>query len=255
MSKILIANWKANPATFAEASELCKKTIAVALQTSISVVVCPPFVFLEELAPLFNDIGSSVSMGAQDVFWQSAGPHTGEITPDMLANIGCRYVLIGHSDRRYKLGETDEMINKKIKACLATHLTPILLVGETEKNDAVRPDTLIDQLSRDLEGLSEGDIERVIFAYEPIWSISTTPGAIIDTPEDAAEAIATIREIIKKLYPTLENMPKMFYGGSVNLNDVESFLSVPEISGAVVGGASLRSEEFGKMIEIASRIS
>ena len=167
----------------------------------------------------------------------------------MLKQFGVTHVLVGHSERR-ALGETDEHINKKIKAVLDGSMTPVLLVGEPEQSSA-RSDYLIDQLTRDLEGVSAGDAQKIMFCYEPIWAISSTPNAKPATPKDALDAIREMQNILHKMHGF---KPAMLYGGSVNANNVGDFLKYPEIFGAVVGGASLRADEFGKMIEITAQL-
>jgi triosephosphate isomerase len=245
--KILIANWKANPSTLAEAQELFRAEISEAGKyKGIQTVICPPFVFIEELAKI-----DSARLGAQDIFWEKSGPFTGEISTEMLKNFGVGHVLVGHSDRRYKIGETDEMINKKIKAALEAGITPVLLVGEKDRKDD-RAQILEKQLSADLDGLNVGQVSKVLIAYEPVWAISTTPNAEPDTSESTLEAIGSINEILSKTY----NLKPItcLYGGSVTEKNVADFLSSPEISGAVIGGASLRKDEFANILRIVSEI-
>jgi len=219
--KLLIANWKANPSTLEEARALFEA------ENKPGVVICPPAVYIAELR----------ASGSQDVFWES-GAHTGQLSPDMLKQFGVTHVLVGHSERR-AVGETDEMINKKIKALLASDITPVLLIGE------------IDQLTRDLNGVSADDAQKILFTYEPAWAISTNPNAHPSTPKNAVSTIHEMQSILDKMY---KFKPAMLYGGSVNVSNIADFLKHPEISGAVVGGASLRADEFKKMIEIASKL-
>ncbi len=226
--KLLIANWKANPETLEEAKAL------FAVENQLGVIICPPAVYLEELH----------ANGAQDVFWE-AGAHTGQVSPDMLKQFGVTHALVGHSERR-ALGETDEQINKKLKAVLAAGMTPVLLVGEPEKS-AARSDYLIDQLTRDLEGVSAENAKKILFCYEPVWAIGTRAANL----DDVLSAIQEMQGILDKMYGF---KPAMLYGGSVNQENLESFLAHPEISGAVVGGASLKVEEFNAMINIAAKL-
>lgn len=253
--KTIIANWKANPATLAEAQELFSAEVEAAEKySSVRTVICPPFVFLEELSKQLATSNQQLatSLGAQDIFWEKSGPYTGEISPEMLKNFGVSHVLVGHSDRRYLLGERDEIINKKIKAALTAGIAPVLLVGEKEKDD-IRQDVLIDQLSRDLEGLNSEQISKVLITYEPVWAISTHVGAEADTPENALEAISIVRSLLNSKFQ-IPNA-SFLYGGSVSEKNVADFLKHPQISGAVVGGASLRPAEFTKILEITSQIS
>ncbi|MBI4120388.1 MAG: triose-phosphate isomerase [Parcubacteria group bacterium] len=255
--KTIIANWKANPTTLDQAKELFSAEVeAAAKYPNIQTIICPPFVFLEELSKLLTTNYSlpTLSLGAQDIFWQKSGPFTGEISTDMLKNFGVTYVLVGHSDRRYILGESDEIINKKVRAALEAEITPVLLVGEREKSD-VREDVLVDQLSRDLEGLTADQVSKILIAYEPVWAISTGPNAQPDTPENTLEAVAIIRGILSKNYSLLTtNYPLILYGGSVTEKNAADFLSHPEIGGAVIGAASLREEEFAKILELVSAL-
>jgi len=221
MRKIVIANWKMNPQTLEEAKELFDSF------KNTEAIICPPFVYMSVLRP----------NGSQDVFYEDKGAFTGEISPLMLKNLGVEYVLIGHSDRRYVLGETDEVINKKLKAALNAGLTPALLVGEREGEN--REEILTKQLDTDLAGLSP---DKVLITYEPVWAISTNPNAKPDIPESALEAI---KFIIKKT-----GVKFCLYGGSVNEKNIVDFLKHQEIGGAVVGGASLRKEEFANILKL-----
>lgn len=247
-NKIIIANWKANPQTLEEAQELFHAGVIEAVKyKNIQTVICPPFVFIEELAKLLNPKPytlTPVSLGAQDVFWEES-----EILEPQ--RLGINYVLIGHSDRRYKIGETDEMINKKTKAALEAGIVPVLLVGEKNREDDRRA-VLEKQLSLDLDGLDSGRISKVLIAYEPVWAISTTPGAEPDTSEKTLEAIKIIRSFLTTNYQL--QTKSFLYGGSVTAKNVADFLSHPEISGAVIGGASLRKDEFAEMLRIVSKI-
>lgn len=230
MKKTIIANWKMNPQTLEEARELFDSF------KDTGAIICPPFVYLSAF------LTSHVRIGAQDVFYEEKGAFTGEISAAMLKNLGVQYVLIGHSDRRYIIGESDEVINKKIKAALKAGLIPVLLIGERVGEN--REEILTKQLDSDLAGLSKKEIESIIFAYEPVWTISTNPGAKPDTPESALSAI--------KFIMGKTGVQSCLYGGSVNENNIAEFLKYPEISGAVVGGASLRKEEFANMLKLIS---
>ncbi|MBI2670210.1 MAG: triosephosphate isomerase [Candidatus Yanofskybacteria bacterium] len=268
MNKIIIANWKMNPVNLEEALELFKFSVAEASKhQNLKVVICPPFVYLEELArqvPAVNRQSSSISLGGQDLFWEKSGPYTGEVSIDMLKNFGVTHVLVGHSDRRYKIGETDEVINKKIGAALGAGVTPVLLVGERNRGDD-RKQVLETQLTADLAGLTADQVGKVLITYEPVWAISTTPGAEPDTPENTLEAIKIIQELLGfGLAYSAEVASaakagqvsgfRFLYGGSINKKNVADFLKYPEIFGAVIGGASLRKKEFGDVLKIVSSL-
>ena len=253
--KIIIANWKMNPQTLEEARQLFTSVKPI---ENVLTVICPPFVYLEELAKLQND---KIILGAQDVFWEESGAFTGEISIKQLSEFGVKYVLVGHSERR-ALGETDEMINKKLLVALKQNIRPILLVGEKEKGES-REDVLIDQLSRDLAGVESPNL---IICYEPVWAISSHSPILrqgfggqgrsnADTPESALEAISSVREILVKMFSEeiSKNIP-ILYGGSANAGNIREFLKHEEIAGAVVGSASLKPEEFNKILEITSSL-
>lgn len=248
-NKKIVANWKMNPSTLAEAEDFyhssCDACLAVGGHEKVDVVVCPPFIYLDAL----SKIESSTELGAQDCHWRDHGAFTGEVSPLMLKRFSVKYVIIGHSERRYIMRETDEMINKKVKAVLKNDLVPILAVGEKEKGD-YKQDILIDQLSSDLKDLNAGQIAKIIIAYEPVWAIGTGDA---DTPENTLEAIKIIREILSRLASKEMTIP-ILYGGSVSSMNVADFLSHSEIAGALIGSASVDKEEFSKIIKIASEL-
>lgn len=233
MPKIIIANWKLNPASLVEAEELAKTSDVEGL------VICPPFPFLKSVAVVIK----KSQLGAQDLFWEDKGAYTGEVSGSQLKDLGVKFVIVGHSERRQNLGETDEMVAKKIAATLQDGLTPILCVGETRaQRDAGETKEVI---ARELKiGLSliENLIGNIIIAYEPIWAIGTgTP----DTPENMLEMVQFIQTKIKNA--------KVIYGGSVTSKNAEGFFKHQEIEGALVGGASLRGEEIKKIVEISKK--
>lgn len=233
MSKIIIANWKRHPESFEQAEELYNFEIAEAKKyPNLKTAICPPENFFKKLANI-----DSVYLGAQDFFWQAE-----EVVP-------AKYVLIGHSDRRYGLAETDEVINKKLKTALTAGVIPVLLVGERNKGDD-RQKVLETQLSGALANFLTSDVRKVLIAYEPVWAISTNPNAEADTPENTLEAVKIINDFLHNTY-NLEP-EAVLYGGSVTENNVADFLKHPEIGGAVIGGASLRREEFAEILKIVS---
>lgn len=253
--KIIVANWKANPVSLQAAQELFTMEMNAAIQNrEIQTIICPPFVYLEELAKQLKEVSadvSNLSLGAQDVFGKESGPYTGEISTRILKDLGIVYVLVGHSDRRYQLGETEKMINQKIKALLAEELTPILLVGERQKDDSCQA-VLTSQLLQDLRGLEAEQVAKILIAYEPVWAISTSPQAEADTPENTLAALAIIENVLIKNYQ-LETK-NFLYGGSVTAQNVTAFLANSLIKGAVVGKASLRAEEFNQILKNVSQL-
>jgi len=245
MKKLIVANLKMNPQTFTEADRLARAASSAARKVkNVEVVFCPPFVWLECLAA---EYGKKAIFGGQDAFWEERGAYTGEISPVMLKNIGARYVIIGHSERRIHLGETDEMINKKIKAALGAGLKVILCVGETLKEHRAGRTkfVLARQLRKDLKSVSKLNIynSKLVIAYEPIWAIGT---GLAETPMSAGYMADFIRRV--------SGARRVIYGGSVSAKNIKGFLSRREIDGALVGGASLDAGEFSKIIKIAAYV-
>ena len=244
MNKIfIIANWKMNPKTFKEASELfegVKK--AVKKSGDIKVILCPPALWLKELKPGTN---LNLSLGAQNCHWEASGAYTGELSPQMLADAGAEFVIVGHSERRNYMGESDEIINLKIKAILRAKLRPILCVGEQtgeEMSLAVEG-----QLTKDLAGLSINQMKDVIIAYEPIWAIGTGNNCL---PDNALSAILFIKKTLTKLYSRfLADKTPIIYGGSVHADNENNYVKQARMDGVLVGGASLDADEFVKIIE------
>lgn len=249
MKKIVIANWKMNPVTVKDAIRLfegIKK--GVQKIKNADVVISAPFVYLSALATARGR--SRVFLSAQDSFWEEKGPFTGEVSPMMLKDLGVTHVVIGHSERRRWLGETDEMVNKKIKVVLKIGLTPILCVGEKERGaEGEIPDIVGEQIKSALRGLKKGQFKNGIVAYEPVWAIGT---GVPETPDNATRAAIYIRKIVKGLLGknTAEKI-RIIYGGSVNSENSASFISrdIRGMEGMLVGGASLKAGEFVKIIK------
>ncbi|MEK7203585.1 MAG: triose-phosphate isomerase [Patescibacteria group bacterium] len=242
MSKIVIANWKMRPETLEEAEDL--------FRISDGAIVCPPFVYLEE----FSKIKSGAILGAQDISLSDEPGQTGEISGEMLTRLRVKYVIIGHSDRRWKLGETDEIVNRKLKTALVHELMPIVCIGEKSR-DTDFEIFLRNQVMSTFAGLPSEQIEKCLIVYEPVWAISTTPGAKPDTPESALESIKIIKDsLIGNWKLEIGNSPKALYGGSVDSKNVADFLKEDEISGVLVGQASLNKEEFKKILDIVSSL-
>jgi len=242
-NKIIIANWKSNPRSIDEARKLAK---AIDFKNA---VVCPPFPFLEAVGGTLK----KASLGAQDVFWGDVGAYTGEVSWRHLKSLGVKYVIIGHSERRRYLKESDELISKKVEAALKAGLKVVLCVGEdlnihNEGMESVKI-FIKDQLENDLPLNPKSYIlnPRLIIAYEPIWAISTETGGKPDTPENAVEMIKFIKGILNSGFNIMN--PKVLYGGSVNVKNASEFLINKEIDGALVGGASLKPKEFRTIVD------
>jgi triosephosphate isomerase (TIM) len=242
---IIAGNWKMNK-TVVEAVELVRDMRA-ALDgiEGVEKVICPPFVSLMPVAELLR--ATSVRLGAQNVYWQEKGAYTGEISPVMLQGI-CQYVIIGHSERRQFFGETDESVNKKTKAALSHGLIPIVCLGENlEQNETGKTAEIVTGQTRaDLAGLTADDLKRLVIAYEPIWAIGTGRPA---TGQGANEVIGLIRHTVGEMFgrATAEAI-QIQYGGSVTAANTAEIMSQPEIDGALVGGASLKADEFVSIV-------
>lgn len=234
MKKLLVANWKMNVPNL-------KSWQNFRAPKNVEVVICPPFPYLRQVA---RDTRQGIKIGGQDVFWEDKGAFTGEVSSAMLKDLKAGYVIIGHSERRRWLGETDEMINKKVLAALRAGLKVILCVGEPLAvrrkglSDAKR--FIINQLRHDLLGLKKS---KIVVAYEPIWAIGTGRA---DKPADTAEMARFIKEFLRSKFHILNS--RVLYGGSVNSKNAEQFFKMDKIDGALVGGASLNSVEFAKIL-------
>lgn len=241
--KFIIANWKMNPKSFKEAAALFE-AIKKGIKSSqrYQVVICPPTVWLAK----FKSV-SAVALGAQNCHWEAGGAYTGEVSANMLADLGATYVILGHSERRRYLGETDEIINLKIKAALRVKLKPILCIGEGAGEEMSQ--VIEHQLTHCLQDLILNQIKDLIIAYEPVWAISTENNARPCLPDQALSAALFIRKTLTKLYSrfTAENIP-VLYGGSVSAANIGDYLKGVNLDGALVGGASLEAENFLKLV-------
>lgn len=242
--KTVIANWKSNPNSLQAAVKLAKETEKFAASFSgTETVIAPPFIYLSDARKEL--IGAK--LGAQDVFWTEGGAYTGEINLAQLKELGVSYVIAGHSERRKYLKENDVLINQKVLSALKYGFKVILCVGNREK--MANPGSFINkQLSADLKGLSADNASNLTIAYEPIWAIGTGNA---DTPESAADVSMKIKEYVSKRVKT--GKIKVLYGGSVNVGNIESFMEKEEIDGVLVGGASLKAPEFGRIIKAADK--
>jgi len=249
--KLIVANWKMNPGTHTEASFLFRGIIKAANKLhNVQTVVCPPFVFLDKLAQAYN--GTKVLLGGQDVFYEESGAHTGEISASQLYSVGADYVIIGHSERR-ALGETDEDVKAKIKSALEHKLTPIVCVGESERDVHGKYLTFLrHQIVTALKRVKLVDINKIVIAYEPIWAIGKTGRAAI-TPQKLHETTLFIRRVLRETFNSkIADKTIILYGGSVKPENSEELLQEGEVQGFLVGGASLNAEDFGTILKIAS---
>ena len=245
MRKPFVAgNWKMN--TDSNTSVNLAKDIACgSLETAgqnVDVAVIPPFVYLQSVAKALSS--ASIAIGAQDVYIERQGAFTGEISASMLKDIGCVYVLCGHSERRHIIGESDELINKKVKAAISGGLLPILCVGEKleERQASQTVEVVTRQVKSGLAGLSAAKVSAVTIAYEPVWAIGT---GLTATPQQAQEVQTLIRKLLGEMYDgQLAEEIRILYGGSVKPGNVKELMAQQDIDGSLVGGASLRADNF-----------
>ncbi|MFH0994608.1 MAG: triose-phosphate isomerase [Pseudomonadota bacterium] len=247
LRKPLIAgNWKMYK-TVAEAVETARELVQYTAAVNVDVMIAPPFTALAPVAEVVR--GTSVSLGAQNLFWKNEGAYTGEISPVMLSDIGCKYAIIGHSERRQYFGDTDESVNAKIRAALQHQLIPVFCVGETETQREAREtfSVLDKQVTKGLEGFSSEALSNIlVIAYEPVWAIGTGKTATIDQVQ---EVHAFLRSLVEKRFDNLlAKTVRILYGGSVKPDNVTEIMNMPDVDGALVGGASLTAKGFNSII-------
>jgi triosephosphate isomerase len=234
--------------TIPEARELVqglKKNLAGV--TDREILVCPPFTALYAVAESLK--GSNITVGSQNIFWEKKGAFTGEVAPDMLVDAGCKYAVVGHSERRQFFGETDETVNKRMKAAFAVGLTPIVCVGEmlAERENGTTFKVLEKQLKNGVAGLTPEQAATLVIAYEPVWAIGTGKTA---TPQQAEEVHAYIRKLYSQIYSAgAADSIRILYGGSVKPDNAAEIMKQPNVDGALVGGASLEVESFSKIVK------
>ncbi len=219
---------------------------------AIDIVICAPFTALSEVSEIINN--SHISLGAQNTYWQDEGAFTGEISPKMLKDAGCKFVIIGHSERRQFFGETNETVNKKIKAALRHDLRPIVCVGEmlAERETGNTFKVLDGHIKNGLKDLTQEELLKIVIAYEPVWAIGTGKTA---TPLEAQEVHKYIRDLLAKMYnDNVAGQVRIQYGGSVKPENTVDLMSQPDVDGALVGGASLSAASFADIIKKASEV-
>jgi triosephosphate isomerase len=245
----VVANWKMNPESLSEAKKLFLATKKGALRFSnTKTVICPPAPFLSAL----SSKSKNVFLGAQDVFWQTAGAHTGEVSPLMLKSLGVKYCIVGHSERRF-LGETDERVSQKIQALLAQSIIPIVCVGEKERDiHGNYLGILENQIKQSLNGLQKNDVSKIIIAYEPIWAIGKSARDAMN-PHRLHEMVIFIEKILANLYGRdVARKVTIIYGGSVEPKNVDDLVRDGNVSGFLVGHASLDAKGFVEILKAVS---
>jgi triosephosphate isomerase len=244
---LIAGNWKmykTTPEAVESASQLVK---LVADTADVDIMIAPVYTALDAVSKAIKD--SRVKLGAQNLHWEKEGAYTGEISADMLLAAGCDYVIIGHSERRQYFGETDETVNKKIQAAITAGLIPVFCVGETEdEREAGQTFSVLDkQVKKGVEGKFAEDLGNLVIAYEPVWAIGTGKTA---TKEQAQEAHQYIRSLLEKSFGNAFSQTKrILYGGSVKPGNVSQLMEMPDIDGALVGGASLNADSFSQIVK------
>ena len=249
---IIAGNWKMYK-DVNQAVELANEIKRAAFDVeNVDIVICPPFTNLSDVGEML--VESNVGLGAQNCYWETEGAFTGEISVPMIKSVGCGYVIIGHSERRKYFGETDETVNKKVKAAIDGGLFPIMCVGETlEEREAGKTlDVVKAQVTGGLKGFEEEYLDPLIIAYEPVWAIGTGKTA---TPDQAQEVHAMIRGLLEEMYSaSLSGSRCILYGGSVKPENIEELMKEEDIDGGLIGGASLKSESFIDIIKTTSQL-
>jgi len=238
--------------TSMEAENLVRKLILeLNSYEDVETVVFPPFPYLQKVKTLLQ--GTGIAVGAQNMFWEEKGAYTGEVSPLMLVDVGCRYVILGHSERREYFGETDEKVNRKIKAALKFGLRPLVCIGEKleERKKGLAEKVVESQLRGSLSGLNPSQISQIVIAYEPVWAIGTGETA---TPQQAQKMHKFIREILERICgEKIAQSVRIQYGGSVRPDNIRELMDQPDIDGALVGGASLDAISFVKIVKYGGK--
>lgn len=251
--KLIVANWKMNPSSGSDARTMFSaiNKVASTLQ-NVETVICPPLIYLESLGEMVTT--RSCVLGAQDAFWEHVGAYTGQVSADMIFNAKARYVIVGHSERR-AMGETDEVVNKKIKNILQFPLIPIVCVGELSRDSDDYAMVIKQQIHHACHQLSVDHIKRLVIAYEPVWAIGS--GAVRPcTEQECFDVVLMIRQVLADLLSSSDlakNIP-ILYGGSISAENAQSFLTSAGIDGLLVGRASLDPEQFITIIRSAEKI-
>ena len=243
---LIAGNWKMYK-TSSEAVETARHLLKlVADAKDVDIMIAPQFTALAPVSEIVK--GSLVSLGGQNLFWEKEGAYTGEIAAEMLIDAGCSHVLIGHSERRQYFGETDDTVNKKINSALKGQLTPVFCVGETEKERESKDtfSVLDKQITKGLKGFSSDQLGKLVVAYEPVWAIGTGKTA---TSDQAQEVHQFLRSMLEKIFgDSFSKTIRILYGGSVKPGNIAELMAMPDIDGALVGGASLDAETFSKIV-------
>jgi len=247
---LIAANWKLNKTVKEAVDSAARLKIILSGIKDRDIAICPPFTALEEVHNVIK--GTNIMLGAQDVFWEEKGAFTGEVSPMMLKDVGCSYVIIGHSERREYFKETDETVNKKIRLCVADELNVILCVGENiEQRKAEKQNDVVEEmLTKGLKNVKREDMKFITIAYEPVWAISSGDSSHKPaTAKDAQEMHAFIRNTLGMMFDdSIAQSTRIIYGGSMKPDNVKELMAKKDINGGLVGGASLEPESFAKIV-------
>lgn len=242
---IIAGNWKMHN-TVKETLNTLKELLPLIINEDADIIICPNYISLNKASEFLGD--TVVKLGAQNMHYEDKGAYTGEVSPVFLTEIGVKYIILGHSERRHIFGESNALVNKKVKSALKHNLNPILCVGETseEREKNITFDVIKEQILYSLADLKDENLESLIIAYEPVWAIGTGKTA---TKEDANEAIGYIRKLLAEYFGerTATNT-RILYGGSVKPDNIKDLMAMEQIDGALVGGASLKALDFSKII-------
>ena len=252
MRKAIIAgNWKMNK-TPAEAAALVNDLKPLVKDANCDVVVCVPAVDIAAVKAAAE--GSNIHVGAENVHWAASGAYTGELSAEMLVAAGVEYVIIGHSERRQYFGETDQTVNARVKAALSKGLKPIICVGELleEREAGKTEEVVVRQTTEAFKDIDKSELENIVIAYEPVWAIGTGKTA---TADDANATIKVIRDTMANLYcrNCADNKVRIQYGGSMNTKNVDELMAMPEIDGGLIGGASLKAQDFARVVNFEEK--
>lgn len=244
--KIIAGNWKMNK-TPSQTADFIRELTPMVADADVDVVICIPATNIAIATEMTK--GTNIAVGAQNMHWEESGAFTGEISADMLLDLGVKYVIIGHSERREYFAETDETVNKKIKAAISKGLTPIFCCGETleQRETGIMPEHIRMQIQTGMLGVTAEQAKNIVIAYEPIWAIGTGKTA---TPDQADEVCSIIRDVIGELYdaPTAQAI-RILYGGSVKPANAAELMAKPNIDGGLVGGAALKADDFTSIVK------
>ncbi len=248
---IIAANWKMHKTHLEAIRDVQKLSYLLDKDDAqrVEVVICPPFTALRAVQVLIEGDRLAYGLGAQNVHFEEKGAFTGEVSAPMLQALKCRYVIVGHSERRQLFGETDQVVNKKVRAVFGHEMAPILCVGESleEREAGATEEKVVTQVRRGLQGIAAEDAARLVVAYEPVWAIGTGRNA---EPVDAGQVVGLIREALGSVYSKeVADAVRVQYGGSVKAGNIRDFMAHPEIDGALVGGASLDPEELALIVK------